>query len=224
MECVILAQTDAGNWIEIVIILLVVGGSIFGAVSKKLIAAFSPKESEESGNEKGKVMRAPPHPAPPQRRGQPVHPVARPLQPTPSPQAEPPIVRSHPPRTAPRPKPAAAPPRPRRPQKPAPARAEARLGHLEVTVMEEEARFEAARERRMAHLKSRVLEGEERFEEAVEKRLSHLEPAPDEATAAAQACVRIPVIGRLSRQTLRHAVVLREILSPPLALRPPDDT
>ncbi|UCC32480.1 MAG: hypothetical protein JSU86_09395 [Phycisphaerales bacterium] len=104
-----------------------------------------------------------------------------------------------------------------------PARAEQRLGHLEPAVLEEEARFEAATEKRMAHLESAVPEEELHFEEDIEERLGHVESIPRAPAATGPGRARVPIIGRPSRQALRRAVVLREILSPPLALRPPGD-
>jgi len=109
------------------------------------------------------------------------------------------------------------------PATPAPARAEQRLGYLEPAVLEEEARFEAATEERMAHLESAVPEEELHFEEDIEERLCHVESTPRAPAAARRGRARVPVIRCPSRQTLRRAVVLREILSPPLALRPPGD-
>ena len=119
---------------------------------------------------------------------------------------------------SPPPKPGRQTPRVR---EPAPALAEKRLGHVEMAVLEEEARFEAGAERRMRHLESAVPQEEKQFDEAVEERFGHMEPAPYEEPAGAKA--RLALIRRSSRQTLRRAVVLREILSPPLGLRPRDE-
>ena len=233
-----LAQPEIDNWLQIVIAILVVGGSVIGAVSKKLIQAFSPKEPDKPGQTPAGVPGAggPRRPAPAQGPGQPARPVARPMtrtSPRP-PSVEPPVGRPYAPpppvviytapeesaqRPAPRPPTA---PRPR-PATPVPARAEQRLGHLEPAVLEEEARFEAATERRMAHLESAVPEEELHFDEDIEERLGHVESTPPVPAAAGRSRARVPVISRPSRQTLRRAVVLREILSPPLALRPPGD-
>ena len=230
-----LAQPEIDNWLQIIIAILVVGGSVIGAVSKKLIQAFSPKEPDKPGQIQPGVPGDSRRLAPVRRPGQPTPPVARPMVPTSPrpPSVEPPVARSYQPPpivtyTVPEELPRRAAPRPRsvprpKPATPVPARAEQRLGHLEPAVLEEEARFEAATEERMAHLESAVPEEELHFEEDIEERLGYVESTSPAPTAARRGRARVPVISRPSRQTLRRAVVLREILSPPLALRPPGD-
>lgn len=230
-----LAQPEIDSWLQLVIAILVVGGSVLASVSKKLIQAFSPKEPDKPGQTQAGApgAGAPRRAAPARDAGQPMRPAAKPMTPTSPrpPSVEPPVARPYPPppvviRTAPDEPPQRAarrPPTTPRPKSatPAPARAEQRLGHLEPAVLVVEARFEAAAEKRMAHLESAVPEEELHFEEDIEERLGQVESAPWEPGAAGPG--RVPLIRRPSRQALRRAVVLREILSPPLALRPPGD-
>ena len=221
-----LAQPEFDKWFQIVIAILVVGGSVLATVSKKLIQVFSPKEPDKPGQIQAGAPGAPRRPAQARDPGQSARPVARPMTTTSSrpSSVEPPVARPYPPPpivsySVPEELPQRAAPRSRtthrpKPATPAPARAKERLGHRKLAVPKEE---------RMAHLESAVPEEELYFEEDIEERLGHVESTPWAPAATRRGRARVPVIGCPSRQTLRRAVVLREILSPPLALRPPGD-
>ncbi len=68
----ILAASSFEDWFKILFLILVFGGPIIGSVTKKLIAHFSPKEEENT-------PAKPQSPQPPIRRRAPSAPVARPM-------------------------------------------------------------------------------------------------------------------------------------------------
>ncbi len=239
---------DIGDWMQIIIVLLVVGGSVIGAVAKKLIKAFSPQESSKDPTKispAGSGRARPVQPAPPVARpmptaGQyPTAPVPRlptreelprpvPVHPTlarrstPEPPGKPPISPTRPEpmrhgtpktqRTA-----RQIPILPRTPQRPATTKE--RLGHLISAVEQTGGLEEVAAEQRLGHVESAVSQRGERLEAAMEQRLGHVEPGPGETKADGRGRRRIPVLGRTTRQNLRQAILLREILGPPMALR-----
>ena len=264
MDYLILGQRDI-NWLQMVVLGVIIAGSVLGPVAKKLIEKFSPVKEQEPGTGRPK-QRGQGAPSPP--RVPPAHPVARPLPPQLGPQrpAARPVARGHVPpppveqfelevvlppvtphpRTAPR-RPAAQqpptrppqvptaapPPRPRREPaqrsatKPERGRriarkpsetpydgVEARLGHLEPTVAD-----------RLGHLESALEDETVEVEAAVEDRLGHMDSDLDVVDpTSARSRRRTGLLARRpTRRALQHAVLMREILGPPLALRTPDE-
>jgi hypothetical protein len=228
------AQLD--DWIQIIVILFVVVGSIFGALSKKLIERFTPKDAQRDDNQRSQATGGTEPPA------QPAAPVARPLQPmsrlgpaTQHPAARPsspPPVTEHAMPTAPFP----PPPRRARPRAPAakrlphpghvvsePAKAEQRLGHLTPVVELTGDREEVAAEQRLGHLETTIEDRDDRIEAVIEEHLGHGDTTRPTPYAQRSARRRVPVFGRATPQVLRQAVLMREILGPPIALRRDDE-
>ncbi len=258
-----------GNWVEIIIVLLVIGGSVFGTISKKLIEVFSPKDSDKAEGTSGDHAGGPKQPVPPRRRVRPSHPVARrlPLPPSAPTPAPPTIGRPLPSSTLPTealneatplpmskergtaptspavetpeqpvspwaestpPRP--APPRTKRPARStfvpprgvsAPATTEERLGHLTSTVESTMGLKEMGAEKRLGHLESAIADRGDELAAAVEGRLGHVDPGFPAPRAAAGKRATIPGIGRTTPRALRQAILLREILGPPVSLQPP---
>ena len=259
MDTLAAGQFQIDDWIQIIIVILIIGGSVFGAVAKKLIKTFTPQESPREptrgspagvGHTRPGVPPRPVQPAPPVARpmptaGQyPTAPVPRPptreklprppvpVHPTiarrrtSEPPGKPPVSRSRPEPTrqgTPRPQPTARPisSRPRAAQRP--ATTEERLGHLTSAMEQTGGLDEAAAEQRLGHVESAVAQRGERLESAMEQRLGHVEPGPEKKPATARGGLYIPVLGRAAPQNLRQAILLREILGPPIALRRHDD-
>lgn len=259
MNILAAGQSGLDDWIQIIILVLIVGGSVFGAISKKLIAVFSPKEDTSKGTGDVASKRRPPTPA---SRVQPGPSAQRPAQPT----RQPPITRPYPSRPMPaapvagrgeprRPTPASRPPSQRltppkpipvsqqAPQtlvaehaevvaRPSPARrrdlsepacAQEHLGHIISALDEEGELIDTTVEDHLGHLESRLGIREDRFDEAVEERLGRVEPESGTQPCARPAGAPVLAIGSPSRRALRRAVVMSEILAPPLALRPSSD-
>lgn len=258
-----------GNWVEIIIILLVIGGSVFGTISKKLIEVFSPKDSDKAQETSGDLADGPKQPVPPRPRVRPSHRVARPmpLPPRTSPPVPPPIVRPYSRSALPSealheatplptaqessttsispafetPERAASPwtesapsrpvqPKPKRVERStfvppagvsAPAAAEGRLGHLTSTIESTGGLDEVAVEKRLGHLQSTIADRGDELEESVEDRLGHVDPGFPAPRATAGKRATIPGIGRATPRSLRQAILLREILGPPVSLQPP---
>ncbi len=230
MDHLILAERDLDSWIQIIMVILVFGGTALGAISKKLIEYFGPKKEDDAKGKtpprpipRGKKPMSPPRAKPivdveerevilePQRV--PAPPVARPAKPVPPP------VEIHA-RPAPRPVVVSSsePSRPRgqlRNEEGRPRRSPGRLRHLEPTVDDH-----------IDPLHSRVEEHAELFEETVEEHLGHLKPRVAAAGRTGSRRPRDTMFGPmtgLDRSALRRAVILREILGPPVALRSQDD-
>ena len=91
---------------------------------------------------------------------------------------------------------------------------EAGLGHLEPTV-----------EGRLGHLESALEDETVEVEAAVEDRLGHMDSDLDVVDpTSARSRRRTGLLARRpTRRALQHAVLMREILGPPLALRTPDE-
>lgn len=265
MEMNVLAQGLKGldDWIQIIVIVLVIGASVFGAISKKLIKVFTPEESDEAGSKKPPGGQALPRPGPARRPAPPAQPVARPMPGTPTaevstlppvarparprparrpqvePQrdllaeAEPPPVRAQQPRPVarpvprPAPRPAPAPEwreRPAAPHRPPrPTRIEKSVDRLGAGVREEDRRFESAIDERVGILEPAVVEEAEEFDAAIDDRVGHVGPEGDMPRVARRPSGRAPFFGRPTASDLQHAVLMREILGPPVSLRPPED-
>ncbi len=266
MDRLVAAQYDFGDWIQIGIVVLVMAGSILGPITKKLIDAFSPKESGDAAPPGRPLPRA--AAAHPVARPTPVSPSARPVAPRPvvtagpvatavpvapavpqrpklreaspqpgrdaparlpgrerqplpprprkvrrrQPTETPPPTSSQPPSRLPQPRESKSPARESREPKTAPSRS----GSL--------ASRGPGVEPHLGHLSSRLDDGGERIDARVEAHLGHLQPSTAAATTEQQGQTPLEAFGRPSIRTLRQAVILREILSPPLSLRPPAES
>jgi hypothetical protein len=265
MEIDVLAQGLKGldDWIQIIVIIMVIGASAFGAISKKLIKAFTPEEPDEAGAKKPPAEQAPPLPKPVRRSAPPARPVARPMPGAPRSdtstfppvarpvpprpvrhsqveqrrdllaEAEPPPVRTPQPQPVARPAPTPAPrpapapewrERPAAPHKPPrPTRIEKSVDRVGARVREEERQFESAIDERVGILEPAVVEEVEEFDAAIDDRMGHIGPEGSMPQVARRPSGRAPFFGRPTASELQHAVLMREILGPPVALRRHED-
>ena len=234
-----LAQSDLEPWINAIILILVIGGSVFGAVSKKLIAHFSPKKSQDGSAPKPLASGRAADEIPPSRRSRTARPVARSLPPIPDTESIPTLIQPLPPRPAARARPAPHTARPATPASepgqvrrrrrsvqphvpPTPTEIEQEVRTLGSGVRAEEARFEAATAKRMSHLDAGFDERASQLDAGVEARLGHVE-SPTDFPEAITEHRGAGVIGHLSRSSLLRAIVLNEILATPLGLRQFED-
>ncbi len=220
-----LAIQDIGDWIQGVVVLIIIAGSALGGLGKAITAKLD--RAREAAKAKGEGQQETPRtirqvtpvarPMPPPRRPPQVfeRPVARPLPPQvrTQPRADmpptfPPVVRTildmvldgavdleaAVPTPPPQPR-RARPPAPQRVTEPPPARP--KVGRRSIE------------------------EREERKAELVEKRIGHVQRHVAPATAPASPDDGITLFDRPTHSDLRRAIILNEILSPPLALRPP---
>lgn len=229
------------DWVEIIIVLLVVGGSAFGAISKKLIEAFTPKERGDSAHP---PRPAPPRPRPPRPTTTP--PTVRPTPPSARPRREPPpierptvletilggeIPEAIPIPTEPkRPTPKAersgsAPPHrptpPRRPPMPKPRHSEsvpsvppgeARRGRV-ISAVEDDRTKRGIRTPTAAPIDVPFGQLESAIAEEIDS-------AAASAGVRTSSGVALPGVGSPTPANLRQAILLCEILGPPVALRP----
>jgi hypothetical protein len=213
-----LAIQDIGDWIQGVVVLIIIAGSALGGLGKAITAKLD--RAREAA--KGEGQQAAPRtirtvtpvarPMPPQRRQPQLfeRPVAKPLAPSPpQPRAElpptlPPMVKTLLEAVlnteidaTPRPRPVCLqpPPRPRpaSPKAPKPAAVNRRS----------------------------IDEREERKAELVEKRIGHVQRHVAPVAAPTTSDDGMTLFDRPTHRDLRRAIILNEILSPPLALRPP---
>ena len=216
--CVLAKAEGLDDWIRIIILLFVAGSAVFGAVTKALIRKFSPKKDADTPalGRPEPVRLRPPSPARPVARPMPTPqgsgPVAPPARPRPvtkfpSVESLPEMLREvfaqlgdaeETPPSRPAPPPVAAPPR---------ARA---VPGIERTGRKPVAARQRARSKPgaapAAGVRSRVAsvaDGDVR-----KTAIKDLPPGT----------VRHP-----TRASLRRAIIMNEILSPPLALRPVDE-
>lgn len=215
MTDTILAQgSKLEGWIQGIVVLLVIGGSLLKPITKALIEHFGPKDSASPTGQTRSTgdsavprppVRPPVAPTPPVARAPQARPVTLPHQPAPS--------RPRPP-ASPKPQPATQRPRPSQPTtkpKKAVSRTEDRLGHLKPTVKEH-----------LGHVDSVIELRDDQIEQVVEEHLGHLEPSTA-PTGSKKRAARGPESWlRPTAGTLRRAVVLSEVLQPPLALRKPE--
>jgi hypothetical protein len=226
-----------GDWIEAIIVVIVLVGSALSALAK----AIANKMRKPQAPDSVELDTESPEPMPARRR-LPIPPVARPLSrpierrvvvrtQTPQaassqqekrteyefevalPEAVRPLVEmlldktadeaEERPKPAPPPPPRVSRPRPRRPRPDRPKLAQP--GTPAVT--EGEARLRDIAER------------EERQAQRLEKRIGHVETHVAPAVADADPQGRPDVAGLLDRRSLRRAIILNEVLGPPLALR-----
>lgn len=220
----LLAAGGSPDWIQGVVLLLVIGLPVLNGIVKAIAGKLSGTKDETAS------------PTPQQReRSRPPVARARGSKPQPAHQPPPPVARPQPPRPAvspPRrsapqdaPPPAFAPliemirerieerPRVRQQQRPAPKPVEkpqrqpvrsarpssTKKRKQHESIAERERRLSRAREERMGHVREGVVAP------VVQKPIDHADHWHT----------------RMNRQSLRRAIVLSEILAPPLALRPP---
>lgn len=189
---------------EYLIVIVVVLGPVLAAVVKKLIAFFSPEKPETTEL-----------PGLPKSRVRPVEVV---------PKTERPVARSVP--QAPAHRPVARPVVPPAPSAGSVARPAMPSSRVPIAL-------EALVEDHLGHLTSKVEGEQKRIGQGVESRLGHLESSVRPTTAPRERSTpqRKGTVGSLestslwplSRKGLRQAILLREILGPPIALRAPDD-
>ena len=229
MDLLALAQRDTGSWIDTVVTFLIIGGLILGPLSKKLIEAFSPKKTDER-----KAGGGGPEKVTPARPARPVTPPARPAAPAAAPArpswvpaersvSGPPVARRAevaeplgpvvPPPRAPVSAPAGKPapvPRP-------PAQSASR------TVRDQRGRIELG----LSHLAPADLGHLEPKEHlghlAPEEHLGHLVPQPGTPATGRKRHRRLTHATTSARAALRHAIIMSEVLGPPLALRQAND-
>ena len=221
-----LAIQDPGDWIQGIVVLIIIAGSVLGGLGKAITAKLD--RAREAAKARGEGQQAAPRtirtvtpmarPMPPPRRPPQLfeRPVAKPLPPQERtqppadvPQAFPPVVRTildmvldgavdleaavpTPP-----------PPRARRERAPAPQRPQA-TAPLRPKVG-----------------RRSIEEREERKAELVEKRIGHVQRHVAPAAAPTTSDDGMTLFDRPTHSDLRRAIILNEILSPPLALRPP---
>jgi hypothetical protein len=245
---------DIGDWVEYILIAVVVGLSVLGTVARKLIEAFSPKEKDQDqaatfgGGPMESIQPLPPHARPARRT------VIRPREvdgapgeldssvPQRTTHGELPTVlremiqeltgvpmetvRSRPRVEPPRPpqpansvSPSPAPPvRRKPPAPPSPARqvrstkpqAQAAVDDVFTTVDDGARRFGSDLSQRMSHLETSFS-----AQDAGSRRAGEIWEPPQ---AGARRTAWRPAPGEL-----RRAIVMFEILSPPVSLRPPGD-
>jgi len=210
------------DWFQLIIILLVVGGSAIGPVLKKLIESFTPNDGGvPKGHPKPQVAdptqdqdttlkprrprvhdevpQAVPIPVPPRRRT----PTARPAPPReprpaqPAPQSTPPPPRRRTPAPRPTSRPTVAPSSIENFEDP--------LGHLTSMVEQTGGAEERASEQRLGHTTSQIVDTGERIHDGIDKHLGHLEPSTYAEPAQSRNRARIPGFGRATPQALRHA-------------------
>lgn len=261
---ILLAQSELDDWVKIVILVLFIGGSTLGALAKKLIAYFGPKEDQS-----GKAPRIPtvvgddrtrPRQQPrPVARPAPTLPTAHPAPSFPPPRPAPslPSARPAPPARqaskAPTMRPVAKPQPLEQPAKPT-------LADLVQEVFEQQhsdvarvpadtaspppvrpvapreapqtkkrrsqreaKRIASAKKQRSGQVKPSAASGSEQEGVDPEKHLGRLQSKipkqTEQATAPAADSFRRP-----SKDALRRAIIMSEVLRPPLALRADDDT
>ena len=228
------AQLDLGEWVESAVVLVIIGVSALSGVGNAIAKKLREKREQASeGIGTAKPMTSAATPA----RPKPAQPVARPLPPR------------MPPRTGPtRPAVPPAPARPVPPRQgtvPTPSLAEP-LVKAEVEVPEETAiprvrPVSAVGGNRPRRAKVRqpyvdvderpmtppqrtaVEEAEERTAGLVEQRIGHVDEGTVPPDERHERSPQRRVARRFAVRTLRRAIVLSEILAPPLAIRPPGD-
>ncbi len=229
-----LALQDIGDWIEAIIVLVVIGGSVLGGIGKSILGKLNKQPTIEPEGD-----NHPKHELKPLRREIVIPPVARPLSPpiaprgrvvvrterrtvapqveaerverefeVPVPEVVRPLVEMLLERAEPHDRPTPPPPprvqRPR-PQRPRPERP--RLAKPSAPAITE-------REARLRDIEER----EEQQVQRLEKRIGHVETHVAPA-AAIDAELPPEFVTVLDRRSLRKAIILNEVLSPPLALR-----
>jgi len=232
-----LAIQDIGDWVEGIIVLVIIAGSALSGIVKAIITKLnrSREESEAERERQGRPrpQRVTDRPAPPVARPMPPRyrlpaamqrPAARPLTPQ-RPQAE--VPRTFPPvvqtildvvldgaidlETA-FPK-----PRPPQPTAEPPVSGAARTYRAEPPPVPPRAVKTTVPKRPVG--RRSIEDREEQKAKFVEKRIGHVQPHVASATPPASTDADSELFERPTRTDLRRAIILNEILSPPLALR-----
>ncbi len=225
-----LAVQNIGDWIEGIIVLVIIGGSALGGLAKAIIAKIN--RSREEADAQRELQERPP----PRAMDRPALPMARPMPPRQRPQA---ITRE---------RPAARPLATQRPQVEVPKnlppmvqtildvvldgavdveevfrRPQPRPSRTEPPPAPKPARKSVPKPVRRAQQRATgrrtIDDREEREAKLLEKRIGHVEPhvAPAPLPEADPDSFERP-----TRKDLRRAIILNEILSPPLSIRRTD--
>jgi len=226
-----LAIKDIGDWIEGIIVLVIIAGSALSGIVKAIIAKIN--RSREEADAQRDLQERPP----PRAMDRPTLPVARPMPPQLRPQTitqrraqSRPLATQRPHAEVPKAIPPMVQtildvvldgavdveevlrrPQPSRPQPssaPRPARTSVPKTARQVPQRATGRRSIDDREVRKAKL--------------VEKRLGHVETHVASSTQPSSADAESDVFERPTRRDLRRAIILNEILSPPLSIRRPD--
>ena len=209
----LLAAGEISDWIEGVVWLLIIGGSVLAGIAKPLIKKFGGEVPDEAEKRREEASRPQPaRPAHPPARSMPARPrlqpatelseaEARPAQPVP------PFVAT------------SVPPTPRRPvARPSPSRS-----------VRAKPRAAAQHERDLSeHHLAKFHSGlEERHLKAAAPSEGVIHPGTEAAHVDASVVSRVDeemdAIRHPTRTALRRAIVMNEILGPPISLRPPND-
>ncbi|UCE61060.1 MAG: hypothetical protein JSU63_04780 [Phycisphaerales bacterium] len=243
----LLLQSPGGldDWIQFIVIALFIAGSVLGPIAKKLISATTPEKKKEPPKDGGEWIAV--DEGLPKARPTVPRPTARPMAPIPRPAVQPnrPLARPvtgdaeikpvTPPQplaptvpTMPEAKPKPTPPqRPRRPirppvvrppatasvkpaRKPRKPRKSAKPKQFESSVADQK-------------LESVLGKAEDRAFAERAKELGDLHIKDDSDRAGKAVGGEFASIRNPSHHALRKAIVMSEILGPPLALRKPDD-
>ena len=240
MEILLQAPKGLEGWINTIVILLIIGGSILGPVAKWLIAKTRRDAEEEPGKIGSGGQEA--GPRAPRPRVPPAHPVARPMQvggrqretpepplatPSPSRRTARPAVSQEPARPVTPPPPKAPPRRPvEQPPRPRPAPPPAKRTPAPAVTSERRVSPESKPrrpQRKEPSLHVTLGEDEDRKFAKRERELGTLRVQSEPETSAVQTPGEFDVVRNPTRRSLRQAILMREILGPPLSLRPPDD-
>jgi hypothetical protein len=212
MDTALLAA-EGLDWIEGVVVLVIIALSALGSIAKPLIKKFGGKDPDELRKrqmEQPVERRAPARPAHPPARPTPARPRLQPA-------IEPPVAQARPARPVPPSVARPAPPTPRRPvPRPTPSQS-VRPRPKPVANSERD-----LSERHLAKLESTVTE---RHLKTTPPSEDVVHPATEAAHAYEHAVSGIDeemeAIRRPTRAALRRAIVMNEILGPPVGLRRP---
>ena len=206
----LLAAGEITDWIEGVVWLLIIGGSVLAGIAKPLIKKFGGEVPDEAEKRREEAPR--PQPV------RPAHPPARPMpaRPRPQPATEVPVSEARPAQPFPPFVAKSAPPTPRRPvARPSPSRS---VRAKPKVVVERD-----LSERHLAKLESEITERHIRIA-APSEGVTHpgTEAAYVDASLVSRVDEGLDAIRHPTRTALRRAIVMNEILGPPISLRPPD--
>ncbi len=225
-----LALKDIGDWVEAIIVLVVIAGSALGGIVKAITSKLNRSKEEIEAERELRERRHERHPEP--RATQPP-PLARPMPPR-----RPAAKVEHRPVAWPIAQPRAEKPPYKEVPRTVPPAIQTILDVVLDGAVDIEDVFSKPQPRHEAppappRVKERVTgkrpvrrrsieEREEHKAKLVEKRLGHVEPHVAPAATSAPSDAGGELFERLTRAGLRRAIILNEVLSPPLALRPPN--
>ena len=218
-----LAIQDIGDWIETIIVVLVVAGSALGGIVKTIITKLNRSKAEIEAERELQQAR----PTAPRMMERPaIPPMARPMPPR-----RPAATYEH--------RPVARPMMPQRPQVEVPRAIPPVVQTILDVVLDGAVDIEDVFPKPQPHrepppapprtakatgskrpAKRRSIEDrEEQKAKLVEKRIGHVERHVAPATPTSSTDIDSELFERPTRKDLRRAIILNEILSPPLALR-----